>query len=140
MTGSVRPVHTLLDGRDPARYKGAMTFPQGSKPGPVEIDRAGGPMTPPYRWESSDYLGNRISLQVDFDNTTRQISGGTAFRDPGCAFKKIYVGVGADSRPDSSTRFFNVASGSQNLGQGQFTGQGWNTIEQFTAQQITAGP
>lgn len=119
-----------------------MTLPHGG-PRPAAapgVNRAGGPVATPYRWESQDYLGNRISLEVDFDNGTREISGGTAFRDPNCVYRKIYVGTGGDGRPDSSARFFNVSSGSQNLGRGQFTGQGWTTIEQFIAEQITAGP
>lgn len=103
-------------------------------------DRVGGPLSTPYTWESTDFAGNRIGLIVDFDNTTREIDGGTGYRDENCQHKRIYLGVGLDGTPNGSTRFINVASGSQNLGKGQFTGAGFNVIEDLIAIQITAGP
>jgi len=93
----------------------------------------------PYTWEDADYVGNKIQIVVAFDNSTRVIIDGTTYRDADCMFKKILVGLGGDGRPDSSGHVFTCPQGSHNVPGAVFAAQGFDTIEQFMAMQITAG-
>ncbi len=94
----------------------------------------------PYVVEFPDYQGKVIRITVTFDNVTRSITGGTAFRDSACLYRKIYVGLGADGMPDSTTHKLTVPAGTVVLAKSAFTAVGFETIEQLQALQITAGP
>jgi hypothetical protein len=94
----------------------------------------------PYVWESPDYQGNRIRITVTFDNATRALTGGSVFRDAACVYRKIYIGVGVDGSPDSTTHKFTVPAGTTAVSAAQMAAVGFTTIEQFLALQITAGP
>jgi hypothetical protein len=94
----------------------------------------------PYIAEFADFADKLIRITVNFNNTTRVISGATVFRDVDCRFTRILVGLGADGRPDTTSRSFNVPAGSTAIQKAVFTNQGFSTIEQFQALQITAAP
>lgn len=98
------------------------------------------PAPSPYVIEFPDYQGKLIRITINYDNTTRIITNGSVFRDPLCVYTKIYVGKGADGSPNSSTRKFNVPSGTTALNKAAFTAAGFDTITEFQALQITAGP
>jgi hypothetical protein len=86
-----------------------------------------------------DYLGRAITITVNFNNTTRAISGGSVTRDVGCLWSKILVGVGVDGIPDHSGRIFDVPVGTNTIPKNVFNGMQLDTVEDIQALQITAG-
>jgi hypothetical protein len=103
----------------------------------------GDPVTSPYVWDSGgDFQGNHITLTWVFDNATRALITGTVHRDAGCVFTKIYVGVGGDGSPNTTTHVFDVGNlvGDRTFTANQMAAIGFTTIEQVLALQITAGP
>lgn len=93
----------------------------------------------PYVWEARDFAGKIIRMTVSYNDTTGAITGAGTFRDVDCLFKKILVGLGSDGRPDSTGHAFTAPPGDHAIPVQQLTAQGFSTIEQFQAQQITAG-
>lgn len=100
----------------------------------------GGPVLTPYVWEALDYQQNAIRITVNFDNATRALSGASAFRDSACVYRHIYIGTGADGTPDSTPRVVHVPAGTTPVTAQQLHNVGLDTIEDFLALQITAGP
>jgi hypothetical protein len=104
----------------------------------------GGAIQSPFVYDSgADANGKSVSITITFNNATRAITGGTLHRDPGCLYKHIYIGLGANGQPDSTTHTFNITSvnGDLSVTAGQLAAQGLNVIEDVTALgQITAGP
>lgn len=97
------------------------------------------PAPSPYVWDSGDFQNKIIKITITYDNATRVITGVTTFRDADCVFKKILVGLGGDGRPDSTGHVFTCPPGTHSVPLQQMTAQGFTTIEQFQALQITAG-
>jgi len=104
----------------------------------------GDPITTPWFYDSGgDYQGNHLTITVDFDNVTRAIQGATIHRDAGCAYVRIYVGLGPDGTPNSTTHVFAVPNleGDRHIGAAAIAAAGITTIEGLLALgQITAGP
>jgi hypothetical protein len=100
----------------------------------------GPPMSSPYVQAFQDNFGNVIRITVTFDNTTRALSGATVYRDANCQWTHIYLGLGADGTPDTTTKAFTVSAGTTNINANQLRQRGLNTIEDVLALQITAGP
>lgn len=101
------------------------------------------PPNSPVVWESPDYQNNVIRITITFNNATRAITGITVFRDSACVYTKIYMGLGADGTPDTSTRKITVPAGTTVLNASQLSAlasAGISTIENFLALNITAGP
>ena len=103
----------------------------------------GDPLVSPYVYDSGeDANGKHVSITINFNNATRAILNGTLHRDPGCLYKHILIGLGADGKPDSTTHTFNITSVNGDLAvtSGQFAAVGLTTIESVLALgQITAG-
>lgn len=103
----------------------------------------GDPLLSPWEWQALDVEGDAIRITVEFDNTTRVITGITTFRDAGCAYTRILIGVGADGIPDDTDKIVNVPAGTTVLSKGQINnlaGRGVRTVEDVLALQITAAP
>lgn len=101
----------------------------------------GDPLTSPYVYEAGDYQGKVIRITVTFDNATRAITGCTVHRDAGCVYNNIYVGLGGDGTPNSTTKSFkNIPTGDTVIPVSQLVNQGLTVIEDILALQITAGP
>lgn len=98
------------------------------------------PWVSPYVWVSPDVDGNVIQLTVNFNNATLAIGNGSVFRDPACRYVHVYVGLGPDGTPDTTAQVFAVPAGSTNLNKNQFSAQGFSTLTDVLATQITAGP
>ena len=95
----------------------------------------------PWTWSVTDSAGRALTISVDFSVSTRSISGGQVVRDAGCEYGHIYVGVGGDGAPETTTGVFAVPFGSTNLNKPNFTSRGFSTIEDLiNSVQITAGP
>jgi hypothetical protein len=102
----------------------------------------GDPATSPWVWEAQDYLQRAIRITVTFNDTTRAITGITAFRTSGCLYTKILIGTSADGVPDDTDKIVTVPVGTTNLTQNQLNNlaaRGLATIEDILALQITAG-
>lgn len=102
----------------------------------------GDPQLSPWVWTGGDYLDRIIRITVTFDNVTRAITGITVFRDAGCLFTKLLIGLGVDGAPDSTDRLVTVPAGTTVLSAGQrnqLASRGLNAIEDILALQITAG-
>lgn len=94
----------------------------------------------PWVYQATDYLNRSLTITVTFNNGTRALSGATVVRDVGCLYSKIYMGVGGDGKPDSTTRKVTVPEGTTPVSQATLNGIGLTTIEDIIALQITAGP
>jgi hypothetical protein len=99
----------------------------------------GGPIQTPWVQQFEDYVGAAIRITVDFDNTTRAITGGTAYRDASCLMTKILIGLGPDGTPDTTETQFTVPAGTTEIPGSAFSDLGLSTIEDVLALQITAG-
>lgn len=98
------------------------------------------PWTSPYVWQAPDVDGNVVRLTVTFNNATLAIQSGQVFRDPACRYAHVWIGLGPDGTPDTSPQTFAVPAGSTNLNKNQFSSQGFDTLTDVLATQITAGP
>jgi hypothetical protein len=94
----------------------------------------------PWVYEAQDNNGRVLRITVTFNNASRALQSAAIFRDVGCAYGKIYIGVGADGLPDSTPRSFNVPHGDTVFNAAQMSAVGLDTIEDILARQITAGP
>lgn len=103
----------------------------------------GDPVQSPWVYDSGpDYQGNRLTITVSFNNSTRAVTGAVVHRDAGCVYDHIYIGLGPDGRPNSSTRVFAVPNleGNRNITAAALNANGINVIEDlFLLGQITAG-
>lgn len=100
----------------------------------------GDPLLSPWVWWATDNEGDQIRITVTFNDATRALTGATVFRDANCTYRKIYIGLGADGTPDTTTSSFAVAAGSTAITANQLRQRGLDTIEDILALQITAGP
>lgn len=100
------------------------------------------PVTSPWVEIFSDYIGRAIQITVTFNESTRQVTGVTVYRDVGCLFTKILVGVGPDGVPDNTSKSVTVPEGTTVLTAQQLAAlanKGLSSIEDFAETQITAG-
>jgi hypothetical protein len=106
--------------------------------------KVGGVQVSPWRYDSgADYQGNHVSITINYDNTTRALINATLHRDPNCMYKRIFIGLGADGTPDTTTHVFGIGNleGDRNVTAAGLAGVGLNVIEDvFALGQITAGP
>ena len=100
----------------------------------------GDPLVSPWLWSAPDYLERAITLTVNFNNATRALQNSTVVRDAGCLYGHVYIGLGADGTPDTTTKSFAVPVGTTTLTANQLGNKGLNTIDDVLALQITAGP
>lgn len=102
----------------------------------------GDPITSPHiLYQAADYQGLFIRITITFNNATRALTGATLHRDAGCTYNHLYIGVGADGSPDSTTKSFkNLPVGDTSVSAAQLAAKGLNTAEDCLALQITAGP
>lgn len=103
------------------------------------------PAVSPYIWQDWDRGGqdqDKIQITVNFDNTSRQITGITVFRGENCQWRRFVLGLGDAGDPDSTTRTTpRFDPGTTQLGQGALNvlrNNGIQTIENFLGLQITA--
>ncbi len=104
------------------------------------IMRAKGDIPNPFTWESADYEGRVIRITVV--HLLNLITAITVYRDAGCLYDKIFVGVGPDGSPNTSPHQFPIAVGTTILLQAQLdllVTEGIATIQDFLSLQITAG-
>jgi hypothetical protein len=104
----------------------------------------GGAIQSPWVYDSGgDNLDRHVTITITFDNATRAITGATLHRDANCTYTKIYLGLGVDGTPNSTTHVFNIAgvSGDVSRTPAQMAAVGFNVIEDVIALgNITAGP
>jgi hypothetical protein len=104
----------------------------------------GDPPSSPWTYDSGgDFQDRHVSISIVFNNATRVLQSATLHRDAGCVYTKIYIGLGVDGKPDSTTHVFNIGNltGDRSVNSTQLAAVGLNTIEDVTALgQITAGP
>lgn len=98
------------------------------------------PPVSPFVYQARDYLDRLLTVTIDYDNNTRAILGGLVVRDPACLYVNVYIGVGVDGRPDSTTHKFNAQSGSHPINAATLAAIGITTIEDILNSQITVGP
>ena len=100
---------------------------------------SGGDPENPFTYEGVDYRGRRIGFHIDWNPITRAVIEASAYRDPGCLFTKILVGVGNDGTPDSTNKKFTVPVGQTVVPKNVFNSLQIDTIDDVTAYQVTAG-
>lgn len=109
----------------------------------MSANAKGDPVVSPWVYDSGpDWQGKRLRITVAFNNVTRVVTGAVVHRDPGCVYDHIYIGLGADGTPNSSTRVFAVPNleGDRNINANALNSNGINVIEDlFLLGQITAG-
>jgi hypothetical protein len=99
-----------------------------------------GTINSPWVWQALDYQNNAITITINFNNSTRALTGGKVVRDAGCVYGTVYIGQGADGTPNTAPDKFAVPTGTTNLTANQLKRNGLATIENVLALQITAGP
>jgi hypothetical protein len=102
---------------------------------------APGPPVSPFAWSSPDYLGNRLSVTITFNNSTFALGTVTTVRDAGCLYHNIYFGFGPGGIPDTSSKTFGgVPAGTTTVGSVTLASLGFSVIQDVLGGQITAGP
>lgn len=99
------------------------------------------PATSPIVREFGDNFGLAIRITIFFDITSRALTGITVFRDAGCQWTQILIGLGEDGSPNSSDKAVNVPAGTTVLTNNQLNvlaNRGLATVEDFLGLQITA--
>jgi hypothetical protein len=101
----------------------------------------GGPyVTPnPWTWMSRDYVGLAIGVSITWDSTTRLLTNCTVWRDDGCQYNNLLIGVPATAQvktlPAPADGIADVLYTAI-----QMLRQGLTTIDDVEALQITASP
>jgi hypothetical protein len=107
-------------------------------------NKTGGVQVSPWTYDSGgDFQNRHVSIVINYDNATRALLGATLHRDAGCVYTKIYIGLGPDGTPDTTTHVFNInnLTGDRSVTPAQLAGVGLSVIEDvFALGQITAGP
>jgi hypothetical protein len=98
-----------------------------------------GTQTSPWSERFSDYQNNALIVTVNFNQNNRNILDAVITREPGCVYSKLFIGLGPDSKPNSSPMTFEVPEGVTQITAAQMQGVGLNKIEEILALQITAG-
>lgn len=99
------------------------------------------PATSPWVWETADSQGEVLRVTITFSQTTRAITGITVFRDPGCDFTQLLVGLGTGNNPNATDKAIDIPDGTTVLTAqrlNQLANRGMDTIEDVQAFQITA--
>lgn len=103
----------------------------------------GDPPTSPWTFYDSgiDATGKRIWFSGTFgaDNV---LTGGVGHRDAGCQWTKLYIGLGPDGTPNSSTRVIDLSgfTGDHSFTPAQMSSVGLNTVSDIMAiGNLTAG-
>lgn len=111
------------------------------KPPERHVDRPapGGIPEPPYSWASEDYAGRVISIVIDYNQTTGDLTGATTTRASGCLFSRILIGVGEDGSPENAPHKIQCPEGTRNVSAGQLHAVGLDTYQDVISNQITAG-
>lgn len=100
----------------------------------------GGIPEPPYAWSSEDYARRVISIVIDYNQTTGNLTGATTHRDDGCLFSRILIGVGAvTGSPEDAPHKIQCQVGDHNISAGQLHAVGLDTYADVIGNQITAG-
>ncbi len=116
--------------------------PGKAKPPSHEINKPapGGWPPPPYTWSGADYADRIISIVIDYNETTGNLTGATTHRDDGCLFSRILIGVGAESgSPEDAPHKITCPVGDRNIPAGQLHAVGLDAIVDVLSNQITAG-
>ena len=100
----------------------------------------GPPMSSPYVWEAPDNFERVIRITLAFNDTTRALTDAVLYRDAGCQWTKIYVGVGEGGSPNRTDKVFTVPEGESTFPSQSLRQIGLRTIEDILSVQITAGP
>ncbi len=99
------------------------------------------PATSPWTQEFGDNDDLFIRISVEFNEATRALTRITMFRDVGCRWDRILIGLGADGIPDSTDKVIRVDEGTTVLSSTEMRRlrtAGLSTIEDIEALQITA--
>lgn len=114
-----------------------MTPPERATP---DRPAPGGWPPPPYVWTGADYADRVISIVIDYNETTGNLTGATTHRADGCLFGRILIGVGAVSgSPDDAPHQITCPVGDRSVPAGQLHAVGLDTITDVLSNQITAG-
>ncbi len=115
--------------------------PTPGKGGGREINKPGtGWGEPPYVvGPFADYANRVISMTIDFNQTTGELSGATTHRDDGCVFSRLLFGVGEDGSPETAPHQIACPVGDRNVPKGQLHAVGLDNMADVLAGQITAG-
>lgn len=104
------------------------------------IDNATGEQSP-YVYSAVDINGAALTIRMDYSVATRMFTGPVVItRDAACLYSHLYIGVGDDGSPDSTTKAFTVPAGTTNVTVAQLLRNGIGTIDDARGYQITAGP
>lgn len=100
----------------------------------------GDPIPSPWVVEFRDYLGRALAITVSFNNNNRAVQGVVIHRDPGCVYRTVVF-----DNPSDQARAKRLAApidgaGDRSYTANQMAAQGFSTIEQARAVQITAEP
>lgn len=93
----------------------------------------------PWIWQSGDYVGLVIRITVVYDNATRALVSATLYRDTGCQYTKIVIGVPSSGTSKRITAPIDGAA-DKVVNAAGLASQGLNVIEDIWALQITAEP
>lgn len=101
-----------------------------------------GPYAPdnPWAWAANDVNGKTLSISIAWNSSSNALQGATVVRDAGCLLSVIWIGLGPDGTPNTSTNAYSVPTGTTKVNANQLAKGGLNTIMDVTALQITAGP
>jgi hypothetical protein len=99
-----------------------------------------GTPTSPWVYEAHDYLDRAIRITVPFNVATGALSNATVFRDVGCLYTHIYLGLGTDGTVNATAKVFTVPDGTTTVTTAQMAARGISTYADLNSVQVTAGP
>lgn len=95
--------------------------------------------TSPIEWAFPDYLGRTLTVTVNFNNSTGRLNGVSSVREPGCLYRTLLWGLGADGIPDNTPSKVAVPNGAASVTRNQLSSIGLDTINDILALQFTVG-
>ena len=94
-----------------------------------------------WTWASPDNAGKRILALFNYDDVTRLLATVFTTRDIGCVYQNIYFGLGQDGTPNTTLKLFGgLPATTVAVLAATLTADGFSTIDDIWAAQITAGP
>lgn len=102
--------------------------------------KGGTPPTSPWlAYTATDFAGFTVSFTVTFD-ASNNLTGATVFRDAACQYKNVYIGLGVDGTPNTTSKKFAIPAGTTQVSKAQINAVGVRTVADAQDTQITAGP
>lgn len=98
------------------------------------------PVTPnPWVYEARDYQNKVLRIEIRWSDADRDLLSAVAYRDPGCVYDTIFIGLDAEGSVNRSPDQWTVPEGETLIRNNLLKKARLRSIDDVQAVQVTAG-